>query len=343
MPEAAVSSAAARSAVSRSISTTRQPSEARPPRMAPAAPMIVTTHPRASHQAMPPAMMTAIDMTTAPHIHSPMSSTVAARTRRDTPSLGHTRATTLEAVTERAPLSRKLSAIAESATLKVDAKAKALQAAGRPVITLCRGRTRLRHAAVHRGCRRRGAARPGELPLHPRRRAAGAARGDRREDAARLGARGRRIADRRHERRQAGRLPGVPGGREPGRRGAAARAVLDDLPRGDRARRRRARRGLRRRRPGLQGHRRAARGRPHRAHDGAGVRVAVEPDRVGVHGRGDQGDRRVGRRARHLGHLRRDLPEPRLRRRARRRRSSRRCRMPRPRRSSSTASRRPTR
>jgi len=42
-------------------------------------------------------------------------------------------------VTQRAPLSRKLSAIAESATLKVDAKAKALQAAGRPVISYAAG------------------------------------------------------------------------------------------------------------------------------------------------------------------------------------------------------------
>jgi aspartate aminotransferase len=42
-------------------------------------------------------------------------------------------------VTDRAPLSRKLSAIAESATLKVDAKAKALQAAGRPVISYAAG------------------------------------------------------------------------------------------------------------------------------------------------------------------------------------------------------------
>lgn len=50
-----------------------------------------------------------------------------------------TLATTLECVTERAPLSRKLSAIAESATLKVDAKAKALQAAGRPVISYAAG------------------------------------------------------------------------------------------------------------------------------------------------------------------------------------------------------------
>ena len=36
-------------------------------------------------------------------------------------------------------VSRKLSAIAESATLKVDAKAKALQAAGRPVISYAAG------------------------------------------------------------------------------------------------------------------------------------------------------------------------------------------------------------
>lgn len=47
--------------------------------------------------------------------------------------------TTIPYVTERAPLSRKLSAIAESATLKVDAKAKALQAAGRPVISFAAG------------------------------------------------------------------------------------------------------------------------------------------------------------------------------------------------------------
>jgi aspartate aminotransferase len=42
-------------------------------------------------------------------------------------------------VTERAPLSRKLSAIAESATLKVDAKAKALKAEGKPVISYAAG------------------------------------------------------------------------------------------------------------------------------------------------------------------------------------------------------------
>jgi aspartate aminotransferase len=42
-------------------------------------------------------------------------------------------------VTERAPLSRKLSAIAESATLKVDAKAKALAAEGKPIISYAAG------------------------------------------------------------------------------------------------------------------------------------------------------------------------------------------------------------
>ncbi|HLS92217.1 MAG TPA: pyridoxal phosphate-dependent aminotransferase [Microbacterium sp.] len=42
-------------------------------------------------------------------------------------------------MTEPAPLSRKISAIAESATLKVDAKAKALKAEGRPVISYAAG------------------------------------------------------------------------------------------------------------------------------------------------------------------------------------------------------------
>ncbi|GGH36581.1 aminotransferase [Microbacterium album] len=46
---------------------------------------------------------------------------------------------TLVRVTDRAPLSRKLSAIAESATLKVDAKAKALKAEGKAVISYAAG------------------------------------------------------------------------------------------------------------------------------------------------------------------------------------------------------------
>ncbi|WP_029151360.1 pyridoxal phosphate-dependent aminotransferase [Microbacterium indicum] len=42
-------------------------------------------------------------------------------------------------MTERAPLSRKISAIAESATLKVDAKAKAMKAEGRRIISYAAG------------------------------------------------------------------------------------------------------------------------------------------------------------------------------------------------------------
>ena len=48
-------------------------------------------------------------------------------------------------------------------------------------------------------------------------------------------------------------------------------------------------------RPGLPGDGRAARGRAHPAHQGAAVRVAVEPDRRRVLARADRGDRRVGR------------------------------------------------
>ena len=52
-----------------------------------------------------------------------------------------------------------------------------------------------------------------------------------------------------HQRRQAGGLRGVRHDARPGRRGAPAGAVLDDLPGGDPARRRRAGRGARRRDP----------------------------------------------------------------------------------------------
>ena len=74
-------------------------------------------------------------------------------------------------------------------------------------------------------------------------------------------------------------------------------------------------RGARRRDPGLQGHRRAARGRAHRAHQGAAVRLAVQPDRRRLHRRRDPRDRPVGRGPRAVGAHRRDLRAPRLRRR----------------------------
>ena len=152
-----------------------------------------------------------------------------------------------------ARVSARIGAIAESATLAVDAKAKALKARRPPGDRLRRRRARLPDPRLHRRGRRRGLPRPAQPPLHPRRRAARAAGGDRREDRARLRAtRSRPPAGAGHQRRQAGRLRGVRHAARPGRRGAAAGAVLDHLPRVDPARRRRAGRGGRRRDAGYR-------------------------------------------------------------------------------------------
>ena len=89
-------------------------------------------------------------------------------------------------------ISARIGGIAESATLAVDAKAKALKAAGRPVIGFGAGEPDFPtpdYIVAGRDRRLLGAGQP---PLHPRRRAARAARGGRREDAARLRLRGRR-------------------------------------------------------------------------------------------------------------------------------------------------------
>ncbi len=82
-------------------------------------------------------------------------------------------------------VSRRIGAIAESATLAVDAKAKALKAQGRPVIGFGAGEPDfptpdyIVEAAIEAG------AEAGQPPLHARGRAARAARGDRGQDAAR--------------------------------------------------------------------------------------------------------------------------------------------------------------
>ena len=153
---------------------------------------------------------------------------------------------------EHAPPERRVSdrigAIAESATLAVDAKAKALKAAGRPVIGFGAGEPDfptpdyIVEAAVD-ACRD-----PREPPLHARRRPARAQAGDRGEDACATPA----------TRSTPAQVLVTNGGKQaiyeafadaarPGRRGAAAGAVLDDLPGGDPARRRRARAGADRR------------------------------------------------------------------------------------------------
>ena len=61
--------------------------------------------------------------------------------------------------------------------------------------------------------------------------------------------------------------------------------------------------------------RRTARGGTHRTHQGAALRLAVEPDRRGVPARARRRDRQVGCRAWSVGRHRRDLRAPRVRRR----------------------------
>ena len=182
----------------------------------------------------------------------------------------------------RARVSRRIGGIAESATLAVDAKAKALKAAGRPVIGFGAGEPDFPTPGLHRRGGDRGRARPAQPPLHPGRRAPRAQGGDRRQDAARLRVRRRGQPGARHQRRQAGGLRGLRHAARPRRRGDPAGAVLDDLPRGDPAGRRRAGRRAGRRVAGLSGHRRAARGGADRRDEGAAVLLAVQPDRRGL-------------------------------------------------------------
>ncbi len=65
------------------------------------------------------------------------------------------------AVTSESRVSRRIAAIAESATLAVDAKAKALKAAGEPVIGFGAGRAGLPDPRAHRRSRGRGVPEPG--------------------------------------------------------------------------------------------------------------------------------------------------------------------------------------
>ena len=171
-------------------------------------------------------------------------------------------------------VSARIGAISESATLAVDAKAKALKAAGRPVIGFGAGEPDfptpdyIVEAAVE-ACHE-----PEVPPLHPGRRAARAQGRHRREDAARLRLRGRRLPGPGHQRRQAGHLRGLRRDPRPGRRGHRPGAVLDHLPRVDPARRRCPGRGRRRRDHRLPGLRRAAGGGAHRADEGRPLRLA---------------------------------------------------------------------
>ena len=252
------------------------------------------------------------------------------------------------AMTDHQPLPRprisaRIGGIAESATLAVDAKAKALKAAGRPVIGFGAGEPDFPTPgyivdAAAKACRtRRTTATPLPAGLPALKEAI--ADKTRRDAGYEVDA----VPGAGHQRREAGGLRGLRDHPRPGRRGDPARAVLDDLPRGDPARRRRARRGARRRDPGLPGHRRAARSSTHGptkallfcspSNPTGAVYSREQVVEIGA----------VGRGQRHLGRHRRDLRAPDLRRGRGRLAAGRRAGAERTTASSSTGSRRPTR
>ena len=92
-------------------------------------------------------------------------------------------------------VSQRLGAIAPSATLAVDAKAKALKAAGRPVIGFGAGEPDFADARPHRRGRDRRGLRPREPQVHARGRHGRPEEGDRGQDATGLRVRGRPRAD----------------------------------------------------------------------------------------------------------------------------------------------------
>ena len=213
-------------------------------------------------------------------------------------------------------VSRRIGAIAESATLKVDAKAKALKAEGRPVIGFGAGEpdfptpAYVVEAAVD-ACRD---------PQNHRYTPAGGlpelkqaiAEKTLRDSGLRRSSRPRSLV--------------TNGGKQaiyeafatmldPGDEVIVPAPYWTTYPEAIQLAGGVAVAGAGRRDPGLQGHRRAARGRAHRAHQGAALRLAVQPDRRGLHRRRDPGDRPLGRGPRAVGADRRDLRAPRLRRR----------------------------
>ena len=155
--------------------------------------------------------------------------------------------TTTPSTTELRRISRRAAAVAPSATLAVDAKAKALQAAGEHVIGFGAGEPDFPTPGAHRRGGRRRLPRPGQPPLHADGRHPGPARGHRGQDAAGLGLRGRRRPGAGHQRREAGRGQRVRRPVRPGRRGPGPGPLLDHLPRVHRPGRRDTGRGVLRR------------------------------------------------------------------------------------------------
>ncbi len=154
---------------------------------------------------------------------------------------------------------------------------------------LRRRRARFPHSRAHRGRRRGGLSRSSDPQVHADQRAPRAAGGGGRQDPPRLGARGLRRPGADHQRRQAGHCQLLRRPVRPGRRGAGARPLLDHLSRGHQAGRGGARGHRHRRRQWLPGHHRPAGGGPDPPHQGAAVRVPLQPHRGGLPAPGDPG------------------------------------------------------
>ena len=194
-----------------------------------------------------------------------------------------------------ARISQRISAIAESATSGRRCQGEGAEGGRPPRHRLRRRGARLPDPRLHRAGRHRGRQPAQVPPLLPGRRAAGAEAGHRGQDLPGFRLQGRGVPGAGHQRRQAGRVQHLRHAAGSGRRGHRPDAVLDHLPGGHPAGRRRAGGGLRRPGAGLPGHRGAARGRPHRPHQDPALRLPVQPHRRRVLAGAGQGDRPVGR------------------------------------------------
>ena len=179
-------------------------------------------------------------------------------------------------------VSARVSAISESATLAVDAKAKALKAAGRPVIGFGAGEPDFPTPGYIVEAAQRACAEPRFHKYTP---AAGLP--ELRQAIAAKTARdsGYQV--------EASQVLVTNGGKQavyqtfatlldPGNEVIVPAPVLDHLPRGHRAGRRRDAAGADRRAIRLPGLGRRSRGGPDQPQQGAAVRVPVQPDRGGV-------------------------------------------------------------
>ncbi len=211
-------------------------------------------------------------------------------------------------------VSARLSAIAESATLAVDAKAKALQAQGEAVIGFGAGEPDFPTPGAHRRGGRRRLPRSEEPPLHAGRRPPRAQGGHRPEDQARQ--RLRHAAPPRCSSPTAASTPCTrpsPRCAIPATRSSARRRTGRPTPRRSPSPAACRSSSRRPRRPASRSPSTSSRRRCTRAHQGAAVRQPGQPVGRGVPARAGGGDRPVGGRARRVGDHRRDLRAPDLR------------------------------